>query len=217
MRLYHFLPEEYALEDLKEKRLKVSIINDLNDPFEFQAGFKRPTSALKTEFGKFKKGISKEFGLLCFSKNWHNPLLWSHYANKHTGIALGFDLPDIKATEVTYSKERPLFQSKSLSASADRTSFLDKLIKTKFSSWSYEEEVRFFFQLNTLISENGFYFDPFDHELILKEVIVGCNSQLTDSYLLTALKEFTGITLIRSRMAFKSFKVVRNKQKIFKI
>lgn len=160
MRLYHFLPERFALEDLKEKRLKVSIINDLNDPFEFQAGFKHPTPILKKQFTKFKNIISKEVGLLCFSKKWHNPLLWSHYANKHTGFALGFDLPDNKAIEVTYLNERPLFQPNTLSPNTGHTIFLEKLKKTKFSSWSYEEEVRFYYPLNTLNFENELYFNP---------------------------------------------------------
>jgi len=35
MRVYHFLSPEYGLKDLKEKRLKISEIMSLNDPFEF--------------------------------------------------------------------------------------------------------------------------------------------------------------------------------------
>ncbi len=39
MRLYHFFSEKYALEALRNKRIKVSIINELNDPFEFLPRF----------------------------------------------------------------------------------------------------------------------------------------------------------------------------------
>ena len=34
MRLYHYLPENHGLDDLKNKRLKIARIEDLNDPFE---------------------------------------------------------------------------------------------------------------------------------------------------------------------------------------
>jgi hypothetical protein len=36
MRVYHFLPERWAIEDLVKKRLKVSLLDDLNDPFELK-------------------------------------------------------------------------------------------------------------------------------------------------------------------------------------
>jgi hypothetical protein len=34
MRVYHFLPAVYALEDIEKKLLKISEIDQLNDPFE---------------------------------------------------------------------------------------------------------------------------------------------------------------------------------------
>ena len=43
MRAYKFLNAEFGLESLKEKRLKISTIHELNDPFELQP-FKVPSS-----------------------------------------------------------------------------------------------------------------------------------------------------------------------------
>jgi len=48
MRFYHFLSQKYALKALKKKRLKLSVIDKLNDPFEFNAGFQDANS----KFGK---------------------------------------------------------------------------------------------------------------------------------------------------------------------
>jgi len=217
MRLYHFLSAENALDDLKNKRVKISIIEKLNDPFEFQAGFVKPNRALRAQFSQFKINISNEFGIFCCSKTWHNPLLWSHYASKHTGIALGFNMPNSKAIKVTYSKNRPLFTSDSLSKKSDNTEYLGKLSKTKLSSWSYEEEVRFVYPLNSLFVEGGHYFNSFDDQMMLKEVIIGCNSTITNREILTVLKGFKNITLIWSRMAYKSFRIVENKQQVFRI
>lgn len=208
MRLYHFLLADYALDDLKKKRVKVSIIDKLNDPFEFQAGFTKPNLDISDRFAKFKSDISKEFGIFCCSKDWHNPLLWSHYADRHTGFALGFDIPDIAAIEVRYSKDRPLFISETLLKDSDNRKYLYELSRTKFSSWSYEEEVRIVYTLSSLYLEGGHYFNSFDDKMILKEVIIGCQSTIVGSEILEALRGYKNITLIQSRMADKSFSIV---------
>ncbi len=217
MRLYHFLSKENAIDNLVKKRVRISIIDKLNDPFELQAGFTKPNQKIRGQFTQFKSLISKDVGLFCCSIKWHNPLLWSHYAKKHTGIALGFEMPDHAAVEVKYSKERPLFTSSTLSKNSDNTEYLEKLSKTKFISWAYEEEVRFVYPLNTLDYENGNYFNKFDEEMSLKEVIIGCNCKLTKKEIIELLRDYSGITVIWSRMAYKSFKIVKNKQKIIKI
>ena len=218
MRLYHFISEKYAKEALRKKRLKVSIINELNDPFEFQAGFSNPTRQIRSTFIDFKAKISKKYGILCFSQKWNNPLLWSHYTEKHTGCALGFDILDNKATEVKYSKDRPLFTWDKIPQDSRLTqNYFHKLIKTKFSSWKYEEEFRLFSEFNTLNLENGLYFQEFDDNLILKEVIAGCKSKMSDKEFLGLLEGYTNITAIKSRMAFKSFKIVRDRKKVWDI
>lgn len=35
MRLYHFTSQKFGLLALKDRRLKIARINELNDPFEF--------------------------------------------------------------------------------------------------------------------------------------------------------------------------------------
>lgn len=214
MRLYHFLSPKNAIDDLLKKRVKISVIDKLNDPFELQAGFSNPNHNIRTQFSQFKSKISKEVGIFCCSKDWHNPLLWSHYAAKHTGFAFGFDMPDNEAIEVKYSKSRPLFSSASLHKNSDNTKYLEKLSRTKFISWSYEQEVRFVYLLNSLIFEGGNYFNPFDAKMILKEVIIGCNSTINNE-IFTALEGYKNLTLIWARMAYKSFSIVKKEQKFF--
>ena len=34
MRVYHFLPAIYALDDIEKRHLKISELDQLNDPFE---------------------------------------------------------------------------------------------------------------------------------------------------------------------------------------
>lgn len=75
MRVYHFLEAKWAQEGISKKRLKVAMIDKLNDPFEFCAGFLAANAAIEKTFRDWKANISKEYGLLCFSKKWTNPFV----------------------------------------------------------------------------------------------------------------------------------------------
>ena len=93
MRLYHFINAQYGLEDLREQRLKIALIMELNDPFEFLGVDLSKRESCKV-MEKIKEDLSKICGILCFSKSWDNPVQWSHYADGHKGLCLGFDIPD---------------------------------------------------------------------------------------------------------------------------
>jgi hypothetical protein len=214
MRLYHFLSQKYAFEALKNKRIKVSIIDELNDPFEFLPRFSNPNREDEEKiFKTWKSKISKEHGIICFSKRWSNPLLWSHYAEKHKGFALGFDIPNDVLIEVKYKEDRPLFKWDDLSQDDGRSeSPMAELTKTKFSSWNYEEEFRFGCTFSNCILEEGIYYENFSSKLILKEVITGCNNTLNDEKLLSLLGEFEKITVIRSKKHLRHYQIVKEKE-----
>ena len=78
MRAFHFTAAGYALENIRHQRLKVARIMDLNDPFEFLCGDLADPKA-RVAFRKFKEFEANRSGVLCFSKGWRNPLMWSHY------------------------------------------------------------------------------------------------------------------------------------------
>ena len=54
---------------------------ELNDPFEF-LGAELSDRNFRKAIKKTKKDLSKTKGILCFSKNWKNPVQWSHYTDK---------------------------------------------------------------------------------------------------------------------------------------
>ena len=105
MRVYHFVDEHYGLQDLKEKHLKIALINELNDPFEFM-GVDLSSSKYCQAMENMKVDMSTKHGILCFSENWENPVQWAHYANRHKGICLGFDVPDKFLTRIKYCDKR---------------------------------------------------------------------------------------------------------------
>ncbi|MDW9570209.1 DUF2971 domain-containing protein [Sinorhizobium meliloti] len=36
--------------------------------------------------------LSLTYGIVCLSDNWQHPMMWSHYADRHRGICLAFDV-----------------------------------------------------------------------------------------------------------------------------
>ena len=58
-----------------------------------------------------------------------NPLLWSHYADKHRGICLGFDMDDRILWQVKYVKERSPLKLPLSKETADQ------LLWTKYWDW----------------------------------------------------------------------------------
>ena len=105
MRAYHLVNEQFGMDDLVKKRLKIATLKDLNDPFELFA-VSLTDSAVRRAFRKMKDELSRTRGLLCFSRDWHNPVQWSHYADRHWGLCLGFDVSDESVGSVTYSSKR---------------------------------------------------------------------------------------------------------------
>ncbi|WP_297324792.1 DUF2971 domain-containing protein [Nitrosomonas sp.] len=148
MIVYHFISSEFALKALRDRRLKISRINELSDPFEFcAADFSDSDTQAKLE--TFKNHVNEHYGVICFSEQYHDPVLWSHYADGHRGVALVFEIPDDQAISIDYQPARLCLD---VDAAIQRGGFtesdLSKLISTKFSSWQYENEIRMTCRLN---------------------------------------------------------------------
>ena len=207
MRLYHFTSKKYGLLAIENRRLKISRINELNDPFEF-LGWNLEDRVTRENLRNWKEERNAEIGILCFSRTWSNPLLWGHYAEKHSGMALGFDVPG----RDLYSpvKYRPTL----LPTPGGReiiSEDVDRLLLTKFSAWQYESEYRCFCRLDDSIQENGLYFEPFSETLRLAEVIIGSQSTITRAELATGLGDLESqVTSFKAMPAHNSFSIVQN-------
>ena len=208
MRLYHFTSQRFGLLALQDRRLKISRINELNDPFEF-LGWSLQAPETRAKLRKWKAERNAELGILCFSRKWSNPLLWGHYAAKHQGMAIGFDVPEGDLySPVKYRRTRMPAPVGRDMVEAD----VDSLLLTKFSAWRYESEYRCFCRLDESIHENGLHFEPFSQTLKLAEIIVGDQSTITRAELAAALgDQQSNVTAFKARPAFGSFSVVKNR------
>lgn len=201
MRLYHFINEQYGLQALLKKCLKLARISQLNDPFDMM-GVDLSNADFRQAMEKEARYSDEKYGILCFSEIWDNPVLWAHYAGNHKGLCLGFDISvDREGLAKMVYRKKPISADKYVSAihalhkkseverkdfleSREWQKFMDKFmsetLRTKFSHWSYEKEWRIFLDLNKLSKEtNGLYYLSFNESLKLKEVIIGLRSNLT--------------------------------------
>lgn len=213
-RVYHFVELKYGLDDLKHRRLKIAELQKLNDPFEF-LGANLSNPELRRAFIAMKNQMATNRGILCFSRDWRNPVQWSHYAERHTGLCLGFDVPSRHLADVNYSRKRFAIEVRQLLKLRELDSETAKrLLFTKYSHWRYENEIRAFLTLDETDPETGLYFADFSDSLKLVEVIMGASCSVTKSDLLDALGDLQGdVSVTKARLAFGSFRVVLQRNK----
>lgn len=211
MRLYYFTTAAHGLSAIRDERLKISEINQLNDAFEF-LGLALSSPESRKKMREIKNAISEEIGIICLSKKWNHVLMWSHYGEKHKGICLGFDV-HCEYSPINYTNKR--LTSISLGASNEQEITISQLRDSlfyKFSAWKYEKEYRLICRKYQISSENGLFFQPFGSDLDLKEVIVGCDSKITRADIHAALGDkIKQVEIFKVRPAFRSFKLVKNK------
>lgn len=211
MRLYHFLPEKYGILDLEHRRLKVARIADLNDPFEFLPAC--PTAQGRKIIRDFKRRAHEGIGLLCFSEDRKNPVQWSHYAEGHKGLCLGFDVPATHVRKVTYSPTRTVADINRLFANQESgEAEISRWLGIKYDHWSYEHEWRCEVILSAEERDaDGNWYQSFGPDLRLAEVMVGERSRLTRLDIHNALGDLAPhVELWKARLAFRErYEVVR--------
>ena len=213
---YHFLSSHDAVTDLERKMIKVSRIVNLNDLFEL-----RPYLSInrdkRSQLEKLRSQIAKTYGMVCFSSDWQEPLLWGHYADRNRGIALGFEVISERyaASPVKYppKRERDAFGNK---RDIGEDEYISALGYTKYANWAYEKEYRFFIKLGDCMNIEGNYFLNFGSDLLLRSVILGPehlyknrnNYKTTAAYFVGLVKSF-GADILVTRAERKSYRIVK--------
>jgi hypothetical protein len=212
MRAYKFLDARYGKKDIVERRVKVSTFADMNDPFELIGVRWRHSGVEQMLTTQHNSG----HGVTCLSRNCADPLLWAHYADKHRGICLGFDIPDDpnKVRPVIYAGERELLDPHSLlrtlradaspESLADARETVIRKLLLKYEGWNYEDEVRMFYRL-----EKGMTFHDFDEDFTLKEVILGLRCAVTKRSVLNWLNGYNReVEILKAELSPDSFRIV---------
>lgn len=207
MKVFHFTKAKYALEAISNQRLKLSLFNDLNDPFElFSANVSDPK--IRNVLTDFKQKNISAYGLHCFSRQFKNPLLWSHYGDRHHGVVLEFEICDDDVMEVRYEPNRLLIDWQQHAVRGGfSSSDLEAFLVTKFEHWKYEDEVRTFCKLDTATKDGYLYFDAFSDSLKLVRVFLGATCAITDDEISMALPIGQQLTVVNTMLSFQSYAI----------
>lgn len=214
MKAYKFLDAHFGIKSLYERRLKISRIHELNDPFELTP-YDLSDRILREDFLRFRDQEGLCHGLLCFSKDWCDPLIWAHYSDKHRGICLGFEIPDIKGDRETDIFDFVRYVDGPLSfptgfpdlSHSQKDHIVQDILFTKYSNWKYEQEIRSWSRLDD--EENGIFFCDFGGTLGLAEVIMGAKCVVSRKTIVRALGSLkTDVRIVRTRAAFDAFRIV---------
>jgi hypothetical protein len=204
MRLYYFTSQKFGLEAIRDKRLKVALLNELNDPFELLSiGF---NDEGRRKLLEVKQKMHVAFGLICMSSSWQQPLLWAHYADNHKGLCLGFDVqtPDLF---------KPVQYKPTMIGPDDNLDNIwADLPLVKYDAWNYESEFRAFVDLSLAARDpiSNHRFLSFRPNLVLREVIAGARSTVTEE-LIKGVLEFSAFTadVSKASISLSTFDVGR--------
>lgn len=186
------------IESLVNQTLYFARVGDLNDPFDcridLQRAFRRAemsTAGARRDFlssflanPQFFTNWRLHFdamGVYCCSRTIEETLLWSHYADKHSGVCLEYKflgkslIGEITAAQNVDYLDDPLVPWLVGSAPLDMTEFGKELalryLRTKSPAWAYEQEARIIRQ------ESG----PFKFRgVLLMEVCFGLRTPKAD-------------------------------------
>lgn len=214
IRAYKFYPARWGLDALYRRRLKLSTDRDINDPFEFLAAGLNQAS--RKEAKNIRAMIFAEDGIISFSETWSEPLLWSHYADNHRGLVLGFDLRPNIGHKIKYEKDRVKLPSRmghGIQRIGESYEFWGRIRDTKFDAWGYEREVRVYPALAGSLHENGLFFRNFEDIGTLKEVIIGADFYSAGNKELMEALQKQGVGIKTARLAFRSFNVIEQNNK----
>ena len=192
--------------DLEQRRIKIARIDELNDPYELM-GADLSDATLRASFEVWRDQLAATRGIVCFSRKWSVPIMWSHYADRHRGIVLGFDVAEPFTISVTYADERERRMREILQMSAEDA--MIRILGTKHRPWEYEDEVRLFCHLN--LSDAGHSFQPFDETVVLREVILGVRTTDADieAFRLLAAQIDPEVSVFRAGLSHDAFEVLR--------
>lgn len=185
-RLYYYTTWDHGIENIEKMKIKISDIQNLNDPNEF-LGVQSKDEKLYQKFIEHKNRISKTIGIVCFSEDYDNPLMWGHYSGNHHGICLGFDIKVSKDSlfKVEYGADKIVVSKSVFKTKETLNKFMETVLNYKHDYWSYENEYRYFSKKNieSWDYKKDLYFDSFSDNLQLQEIILGIRSPKNTDYI----------------------------------
>ncbi|EIV8503604.1 DUF2971 domain-containing protein [Vibrio parahaemolyticus] len=184
-KLYKFMP--FRKQFFKDQLLRLTPPNDLNDPFDAKPSLeaiRRKAAFMVDQHGEgaglltdvglldhvdivdYLKSELSKYGIISLTEDPYNLLMWSHYADEHKGVVVGYDELDTMilvsgdclskyepATSmplpVRYTRQRPddKIDDEYIYEIAEK-SFFQQIALVKSDDWIYEKEHRILLPLS---------------------------------------------------------------------
>jgi len=127
---------------LTEGKIWLSEPRDFDDPWDCYLGPYLPQLSLK------EQNEILQIRVACFTDREDNTRMWSHYANSHQGICVGYktcgqSLEQWDLKQVKYSNEIPQPPSLTDRESPNAFEFCRALVTTKSADWADQNEFRY--------------------------------------------------------------------------
>ena len=224
--LYKYMSFESAEKVLMSNLIKVTPPNEFNDPFDILPGgysgdTKKAAESYCTtnpekfenklknrKFTELQNKFSKDFGIISLSENKNNILMWSHYADNHKGVVIGFKTEkfDKIPMKVEYKNERVNIPLDDEKAHEYRQAVLNTL-KTKYKDWIYENEYRCLLELKNCTENNGMYFMELKGSITKVVSGFNMNNINKDIIKLIVTNNFQELTVEEAKLDNREFKI----------
>lgn len=168
------------------------------------------------------KDMRKTVLASCFGSTYDSLLMWSHYADKHKGACIEFEIDDKDFKPINYSEDLPVFEvtrllgiifahqflKEEIDMEKEEYQFALKPLLTKANVWSYEGEIRCVYSKNKpnekiYSNENG---DSFLKMPPIKRIFVGCNAE--EQFVKDLIEASNGTPVKRMKMASDKYSIL---------
>ena len=127
---------QFALDIFVRQRLHAADFKSLNDPMEGQYNYERG-SLQQWQIDEIY-GQKNQYRLVSLSESFNNVLMWSYYAESHTGMVVGVEITEPDAETV------PIDYVENLNIELDHDNVAKRILSKKYALWGHEREHRVF-------------------------------------------------------------------------
>ena len=153
----YFSPKEHNKNAFEHNQVYFSFVPTFNDPFEMFFVIQQKDKEIMSSINQnlLMTLFYLKSRVCCFTTQFDNFLMWSHYSNSHKGFCVGYNEEDIRGIDgcnlhkVKYQRGLPVIGDISRLSQKD-------VFFTKGDIWEYEEEYRALIDLAYCFSK-GFY------------------------------------------------------------
>ena len=221
--LYRVLTAGAGITSLQNRTLRLGKALEFNDPYDSLLALRHadprvPQEQLDAAAHKQRETQFSQYGIICMTERPQSSCLWSHYGDKHQGVALGFDFQKNGESifRVNYSSARPTLDISEETKPGDSKAMKQIIdcLTTKSPDWSYEREFRVILPLsNSIVSKQvvegkDMHFIPMPTQL--REVIIGYHCTNEDRQLIRDTVQRTydwPISIKRAKLSSHSFEM----------